>query len=110
MTPRNWWNIQNMAEEKRIDATTLMLRDFYNILNKGFIPTDNMRGTLLTVTFTSLNTNTQAQHGLDFIPSNYYVVGLSADMRVYDGSTDNSKNFVNFRCAGTTGTARLFVF
>lgn len=108
--PRNWWNVQNIEQSKQMEAITLFNKDVYNILNKGFIPSENMRGTLLNVTFSGLNTNTQAQHGLDFVPLNYWVVGLSADIRVYDGSISNDKIFVNFRCAGTTGSARIFVF
>ncbi len=110
MTPRNWWNISNIEQSKQIEAVTLFLKDTYNILNRGLIFTDNVRGAMLSVTFTALNTNTAVQHGLDFNPTNYLVAGLSADMRIYDGSILNDKTYVNFRCAGTTGSARLFVF
>ncbi len=110
MIPRNWWNIENMADDKQVSATTLMLKDFYNILNKGIIPSENFRGTLLGVTFSALNTNTSVIHGLAFAPQNYFVVGISGDMRIYDGVTLSDKTFINFRCAGTTGAARIFVF
>ena len=117
--PRNWWNIANVAVnetendekvKKQLEAATLFLKDVYNILNKGIIPTDNMRGALLSVTFTALNSNTSIKHGLNFVPSNYFVVGTSGDMRVYDGVTLNDLTYANFRVAGTTGSARVFLF
>lgn len=117
--PRNWWNLTNVGaseteKEKQLkmqlEAATLFLKDVYNILNKGIIPSDNLRGALFSVTFTALNTNTAIKHGLNFVPSNYFVVGLSGDMRVYDGATMNDLTFANFRVAGTTGSARLFLF
>lgn len=110
MIPRNWWNLSNVDQAKQIETATLFLKDVYNILNKGIILTDNFRGALLSVTFTALNSNTAVSHQLPFAPQNYFIVGLSADMRIYDGATINNGSFVNFRCAGTTGSARIFVF
>jgi hypothetical protein len=108
--PRNWWNYQNIPEDKRDESLTLFLKDVYTILNKGITPTDNFRGAAVSVTFSALNTDTYVEHGLAFVPSNYFVIGRSADIRVYDGSSSNDGKLAYFRAAGTTGTVRMFLF
>jgi len=110
MIPRPGWNIESAEDDDKERALSIQLKDYYYILNKGIIPTDNMRGSLLNVTFAALNSNVRISHGLDFAPTNYFVVGLSAPLTVYDGTIVNDKTFANFRCSGTTGAARIFVF
>jgi len=109
MVPRNWWNVQNFEDDKKWPNLTLFLKDVYNILLKGFTLQDNMRGALLTVSFTVANTNTQIKHGLSYVPSNYLVVGASVDMGVYDGSEDSTLDFIYLK-SSAIGTARIFVF
>lgn len=110
MIPRAGYNIETVEETEQIKAISIFLKDVYSILNHGIIPSDNFRGALLTFTFTALNTDTSVAHGLDFVPQNYFVVGLSADMRVYDGTTLSTKSNITLRCAGTTGVARIIAF
>jgi hypothetical protein len=110
MLPRNLWNIDNVTDnEQKMSAITLFSKDVSTILNKNVAFADNIKGTLLSVTFTGANTNTQVRHGLAFTPSNYIVVGLSANMVVYDGTETNNGVYANFQ-ATATGTARIFVF
>lgn len=108
MIPNNWWNIQNLKETERIPTLTRMLKDFYNILNKGIVPVDNFRGAYLTCVFTATDTNTAFKHGLSFVPQNYFVVGTSVAMSIYDGNSNDS-SFVNLKST-VAGTARIFVF
>lgn len=110
MRPRNWWNIQNISDdEERVQATTLFLKDVFNILNKGFTLTDNAKGAFLTVTFSLADTDTQIRHGLDFVPTNYLLCGSSVAMSVYDGTLSPDKTFIYLKTSAA-GSARLFVF
>lgn len=107
--PRNWWNIQNISDPaEQIAAIALCLKDLQSILNKNIAVSENLKGAIISVTFSAANTNTQARHGLSFTPSNYIVVGLSASMVIYDGN-ENTDKIVNFK-SSATGTARIFVF
>lgn len=108
MSPRNWWNVQEVDESKRWSNLTLFLKDVYNILLKGITPLDNFRGSLLEVNFTAANTDTEIRHGLQFIPSNYFVVGMSAAMSIYDGSSPDKTFF--YLKSSAVGTARVFIF
>lgn len=110
MIPRAGYNIESIEKEEQINAISIFLKDTYSILNHGIIPVDNFRGALLNVTFTALNTNTTVTHGLAFPPQNYFVVGLSADMRIYDGTTLSTNTNLTLKCAGSTGVARIFAF
>lgn len=109
MTPRNWWNVQNFDDDKKWPNLSMYLKDVYNILVKGITPQDNFRGALLEVEFDSANTDTKIRHGLSFVPSNYFVVGLSVEMVIYDGDTDNTLEFMYLQ-SSAIGTARVFVF
>ena len=110
MKIRNWWNIIQISdEEERSRATTLFLKDLYNILNKGFTLDDNAKGALIEVSFTATNTDTQIRHQLDFVPSNYLVCGSSVAMQVYDGSATTDRTYVYLRSTAI-GTARVFIF
>ena len=109
MIPRNWWNIAAIKTEEQQQAITLFLKDVYNILNRGILLKDNVKGALLGVTFSSANADVEIRHGLDFVPNNYLVVGTSSAMSVYDGVTSADKTFFYLR-SSATGTARIFIF
>lgn len=109
MVPRNWWNVENVEDPKRWASLTIFLKDVYNILLKGITPTDNFRGTLVEVEFAAANTDTQIRHGLSFLPQNYFVVGTSAAMSIYDGSEDTTGVYIYLR-SSAIGTARVFLF
>lgn len=109
MVPRNWWNVDNIEDSKRWASLTLFLKDVYNILLKGITPVDNFRGNLVEVTFSAADTDVQVKHGLSYIPSNYFIIGTSAAMSVYDGNTDSTNTYIYLR-SSATGTARVFLF
>jgi predicted secreted protein len=64
---------------------------------------------LVTVSFTAADTDVEIRHGLGFVPQNYFVVGCSAAMNVYDGSEDATSKFYYLR-SDAIGTARVFLF
>lgn len=110
MKPRNWWNVENSGDdEAKARNTTLFLKDVYNILNGGGSLKDNFKGTLLTVTFSSANTDVAIRHGLDVVPSNYIMCGSDVATTVYDGVSSADKTFIYLR-ASVAATARLFIF
>jgi hypothetical protein len=108
--PKNWWNIENAEDdESRKLAITLFLKDVYNSLNKGLTIQDHMRGAILSVTFTALNTDTRIGHGLNFVPTNFIVVHQSANIGIYEGSSATNQAFY-LKAGVATGTARVFLF
>lgn len=109
MKPRNWWNIETSKDDEKEKATTLFLKDVYNILNKGATLNDNIKGTLVSIEFTASNTNTVIRHGLDYVPSNYLICGTDSAIHVYDGSIEADKVFFYLR-ASAIGSARVFIF
>lgn len=108
-TPNNWWNIQNLQDSEKWSSLSLFLKDIYNILNKGFIPSDNMRGSLKEVTFTAADTDTEVEHGLNYSPQYYLVFNRNGGFIVYSGVSVTTNRFIYLR-ATDTGTARIFIF
>ena len=108
-SPRNWWNAENLDEEKRWEALTLFLKTSYNILNRGIIFTDNVRGNLLTIEFDGADTNKAVEHRLSYTPTSYIVFSASAAMTLYDGDFQNDKEFIYLK-SNAVGTARVFIF
>ena len=116
MTPGNWWNILNVQDpnveaqtHKRWEHITLFLKDVYNILNKGLVFADNIRGALLTITFDAADTETKIEHGLSYAPRNYLVFSASAAMVLYDGDTNTTVKNIYLK-SSAAGVARVFVF
>lgn len=110
MSPRNWWNIDNVIEpDAKLKAIGIFLKDVYSILNRNISFADNIRGAKLSVTFGAANVDTQIRHGLDFVPTNYILVKSSVAMSVYDGSIGPDKNFIYLRSDGI-GVAEIFLF
>lgn len=107
--PRNWWNIENIKEEKRWSSLTLFLKDVYSILSKGLIFQDNFRGAVLDVSFSLANTDTAIVHGLSYVPTKYIVLSRSGNFTIYDGNTAaDTTNF--YLRASSTGTATVLIF
>lgn len=110
MKPRNWWNIENQTDTETKDkATTLFLKDAYNILSKGITLSDNVKGVLLEVEFTVANTEVKIRHGLDFVPTNYLLCGSDVALSIYDGATAADKTYFYLR-SSAAGNARVFIF
>ena len=110
MQPRNYWNIENVEKEDQKERQlTNILKDFYDILNNGFIFQDNLRGTVLTVRFTAANTQQSVRHGLAFIPRNYIPINKTAAMDIYNGTTPFDRNNIYLR-SSAIGTVTLLVF
>lgn len=107
--PRNWWNIENVQEEKRWSSLTLFLKDIYTILSKGIVIQDNFRGVVLDVTFSAADTDTTIVHGLSYTPTKYIVLSRSANFVVYDGAA--ASDLTNFYLrASATGNVSVFIF
>jgi hypothetical protein len=59
--------------------------------------------------FSSANQELGFKHGLNRVASNYIIVGKSANISVYDGSTKNDDQNIYVKGTGA-GKVRLFVF
>ena len=110
MIPNNFWNLDRVKiEDKQFKSQlSLILKDFYNILNRGFIFQDNFRGTLMNVTL-AVGENALV-HNLQFVANNYILAGSSvANQSLYDSTTVNTKTttYIN---AAQNGQARILVF
>ena len=109
MIPRNWWNMENIKEDKKWSSLTLFLKDIYNILNKGLVFKDNFKGSVIRVSFTAANADTTIRHGLAFVPTSYLVLNSSVALSVYDGSQTSDIDNI-FLKSTAIGQADLFIF
>lgn len=107
MIPENLWNIQNLKEDQRIPALTRLLKQFYDILNRGFTPRDNFRGAFLECVFTAANVEISVKHGLAFAPQDFLVTNPSVSMNLYEFSSD--LNYIRVK-SSAIGSARILVF
>lgn len=88
---------------------TLFGEQVARILNNGLDFETNFNSKLVSLTFSSANVDTSVAHGLGRVPSGYIIIGLSADLTVYDGIGTNTTTNLFLR-ASATGTARLLVY
>lgn len=69
----------------------------------------NFNGKLMSVTFSSANSDVAVSHGLGRVPSGYLVYSRSASMVVYNGSSPSTSSVIYLK-ASATGTVGLFIF
>lgn len=69
---------------------------------------DNVQSSFLTVVFPGTGT-LKIPHTLGIVPTGYITVGLTADIRVFDGVGTWTKQDIYLRASGA-GTARLLLF
>lgn len=80
-----------------------------SILNNGINFTDNFKGALKSVTFSTGGTDATIAHGLGRVPTGYIVCGLSANMVIYYSSTPSTDVNLILQ-SSAAGTALLFIF
>jgi hypothetical protein len=88
---------------------TIFLSQVKNVLNNGITPQDNWDGQIVSVTFSSADTDTLVSTRLRRIPTGYIVLSRDAALTVYDGDLSSSVGNIYLR-ASATGTARILVF
>lgn len=89
--------------------TAIFLAQVVEALNGNLSFSDNLNAKLLTVTFTAANADVATIHGLGRVPAGYFVVGRTAAMIVYDGSSTNTSSLLYLR-SSVAGTARIWVY
>lgn len=100
-------NISDPVDFQRI--VSIVLRDLVLIVNGGLQFSDNFQSKILTVEFTTANTEVRVDHNLSRIPTGYLVLKLSAAAIIYDGSTANT-NQNAFLKASAPCTALVMLF
>lgn len=88
---------------------TQFLNEVVQVVNGRLEFNANIRGNFRDVSFTAANTNKAVSHGLGRTPQGYIVTKLSANMVVYDGSSDNNEDTIYLR-ASAIGNATIFIF
>jgi hypothetical protein len=63
----------------------------------------------LRFVFATADTDVSVEHGLGRVPAGYVVIGLSASVRVYDGSAAPSESLLTLRASGAA-TALVLTF
>lgn len=106
-TVQNLGNLQEIEELSRFVAQ--FAQDVVSVVNGNLSLLENLKGTLVDVTFSAISTDVQIPHQLRSVPTGYIVVGRSADIQVFDGAAENTSQFLYVR-ASALGTARLYVF
>lgn len=109
MIPNNFWNIDRVTDEKQFKSQlSLILKDFYNILNRGIIFGDNNRCAIINQAV--VVGENQITHNLGYTANNYILTGSSvANQSLYDGTTSNTKSTIYLN-ATQAGSVRLLIF
>lgn len=102
----------NFTVAKSLDALAKLVAIFAlnveELLNGGLRLDENFAGQVLVVEFTSTTQKT-IQHQLNRVPTGYFIVGSTTDMRVYDGTIRSTKDTIYLR-PSAVGTARIFIY
>jgi len=102
-------NLSNVSQEDLGRFTSQFTEQVKDAINGNLSFADNFKAQTVSVTFDSANAEVQVSHGLKKTPTGYIVVGTSAAMSVYDGSSSNTAELFYVR-SSATGTARILLF
>ena len=69
----------------------------------------NIKSSLISCTFSAVNSDQKFSHALGKTPNGYFIVGKSANMNVYDGAPANDSVSIYLRSTAV-GTAKVMVF
>ena len=79
-------NFDQVAPKELPRYLTILGDNLKVILNNGISFLDNFNGTVQTITFSLVNTDTLFVHSLGRTPTGYKVIRTSVGMVVYDGA------------------------
>jgi len=105
--PQDLSNIETFEDFKKFVSQTFS--QVVTVINGRIALGENIDGTIVSVVFSGANVTMAAEHKLNRIAANYIVVGRTANMTIFDGTTDNTKD-ATYVQASAAGTARLLVF
>lgn len=100
-------DVQRVPEEKFKRVLFQILDDIKRVVNGQIEFESNVRGKIVSVTFTQSNTDTIVQHGLSKPVTGYIVISLSASMVVYGTQSTDTQIILR---ASAPGVANLFFF
>lgn len=106
-TPQDLANIEKIEDFQKF--ASISIRDIVDLLNGKLDLIENLDTSVVTVVFTASATNVSLVHTLDRVPMGYIVVGRSAGITVYDGTTANTDKLIYVRASGA-GTVKILVF
>lgn len=102
-------NLDNVKKEDLARYVSIALGDIVNQMNGGLEFKYNlMSSSLLTVTFSKINTDVQVNHDAGFIPKGFIVINPSAAMIIFKGILPWTQNTI-FLQSNVVGTAALYV-
>ena len=99
---------EKAAEEQRLKQSSLFNKDVYEILSNGIVLQDNLRCSILTITFNQANVQQTIRHGLAFVPQYYVPLNKSVAMDIYNGDTGFDKTNIYLKST-VVGTVTLLV-
>lgn len=70
---------------------------------------ENIKAQIVSVDFTAANAQTQVSHTLGKVPGGYFLVGASAAMSLYNGTSANTTELLYIRSTAV-GQASVLVF
>lgn len=102
-------DISDLKDQEKFRYIQLFLQECAQQFNGSVEILKNIKGKVVSVTFTSSNQNVSVDNPLGFIPNGYIPISLTTGTIVYDGNIANTSATLYFR--GTiAGTARILVF
>ena len=102
-------NVQQVPPTEFPRFVDLALQDIVRVVNGNIEFQNNVKCKLVSVNFSSANTDASVGHGLGKVPAGYIVTSLTANMVVFNGSSGATKDTLTLQ-SSAPGTAGLLVF
>ena len=106
-TPQDIHNCETWEEAQRF--VSAMISACVQAINGGIDLVENCSTQVVSLTFSEANVQASVGHALKRVPQGYLLVGGTAAMSIYDGTTPNTDELLYLR-ASAAGTARVLVF
>lgn len=89
--------------------TALCLENIISTINGKLDFQSNFNQKTVSVNFSAADTDTAVSHGLGRVITGYILVGSSAALSIYDGTSGSTDQVLYLR-ASATGSARILVY
>lgn len=102
-------DVSNVKGDDVQRFVSAFLTQTQDAINGNLTFSENIKAKVVSVNFTSANNQVQVSHGLGQTPTGYILVGSSAAMSLYNGTSANTGELLYIR-SSAVGSASVLVF
>lgn len=102
-------DVSNVIDSDLRRFLTAFNSQVVQVMNGNIEFNENTKSQKVSVVFSSANTEVAVGHGLGRNPNGYILVGATAAMSLYDGSSANNDKTLYLK-SSASGTAQVMVF